>query len=298
VADERPFVVQPPGNAVVAAEVATLAARRWGLPAPTHLRTGMNALFSAGDEVILRVSHTTAPAEQAVWLMETLSTRGVRVPRMARPNSIAVGDLSVVAIERIHAVGDVDWMAVGEQIRLVHAWSVEEIRGRYPLPRPDDFPWWNTAAVLAEVEDLLDQEARVGLLAAIVRHGDWRAQVADRVVCHGDVHPGNIIQTSEGPVLLDWDLSCLAPAAWDHAMLLTWASVWGGELGAYERFAEGYGRSLAQDPLAESLAVMRNVTATLMRLKAGRTNPAAADEAQRRLRHWRGDPAAPIWSAQ
>jgi thiamine kinase-like enzyme len=152
--------------------------------------------------------------------------------------------------------------------------------------------------VLAEVEDLLDQEARVGLLAAIVRHGDWRAQVADRVVCHGDVHPGNIIQTSEGPVLLDWDLSCLAPAAWDHAMLLTWASVWGGELGAYERFAEGYGRSLAQDPLAESLAVMRNVTATLMRLKAGRTNPAAADEAQRRLRHWRGDPAAPIWSAQ
>ena len=81
-------------------------------------------------------------------------------------------------------------------------------------------------------------------------------------------------------------------------MLLTWASIWGGDPMAYARFSEGYGQSLADDPLAVSLSIMRNVTATLMRLKAGRTDPAAADEAQRRLQYWRGDPAAPSWSAQ
>jgi hypothetical protein len=43
---------------------------------------------------------------------------------------------------------------------------------------------------------------------------------------------------------------------------------------------------------------MRNVVATLMRVRAGRTDPAAAAEAQRRLRYWRGDTDAPQWTAQ
>ena len=36
---------------------------------------------------------------------------------------------------------------------------------------------------------------------------------------------------------------------------------------------------------------------TLMRLRAGRADPAAMLEAQRRLAFWRGDPAAPTWTA-
>jgi len=275
-----------------------MAAAHWGLPSPRHLRTGMNALYLAGEDVILRVSHTTAPPAQAAWLMEQLELRGVRVPRLLYTAPVTIGDLAVFAIGRIEPDGDVDWVAVGEQIRRVHEWPVGEVRGNYPLPRGDDFPWWNTAAVLADVDDLLDDAARAGLTDAILEHGDWRSRVTARVVCHGDVHPGNIIQSPDGPVLLDWDLSCHGPAAWDHAMLMTWSQVWGGDPSAYERFVAGYGQSLREDSLAQSLAVMRNVTATLMRLKAGRSNPAAAAEAQRRLRYWRGDPSAPAWSAQ
>ena len=66
----------------------------------------------------------------------------------------------------------------------------------------------------------------------------------------------------------------------------------------YADFAEGYGTSLVGDPLAESLATMRDVVATLMRLRAGRTSPSAAAEAERRLQYWRGDADAPIWTAQ
>jgi len=296
--DDLPFVVRPPGDAREAAAAASVAAAHWGLPTPQHLRTGMNALFLAGEAVMLRVSHTTAPPSQAAWLMGQLALRGIRVPQLVQSEPMTIGDLAVFAIERIQPDGDVDWAAVGEQIRRVHEWPVGEVRGNYPVPRGDDFPWWDTTTVLADVDDLLDAAARVGLSAAILEHGDWRSRVIARVVCHGDVHPGNVIQSTDGPVLLDWDLSCHAPAAWDHAMLMTWSQVWGGDPSAYDRFADGYGHSLRDDALAQSLAVMRNVTATLMRLEAGRTNPAAATEAQRRLQYWRGDPSAPAWSAQ
>jgi hypothetical protein len=99
-------------------------------------------------------------------------------------------------------------------------------------------------------------------------------------------------------VLLDWDLMCIAPPAWDHAMLLTLDRRWGGDTNAYRQFADGYGTSLRGNPLAECLAELRNVAATLMRVRAGRTSRAAYDEAQRRLRYWRGDPDAPAWTAQ
>ncbi|MFP5488829.1 MAG: hypothetical protein ACLGHQ_11050, partial [Acidimicrobiia bacterium] len=59
----------------------------------------------------------------------------------------------------------------------------------------------------------------------------------------------------------------------------------------------GYGRSLVDDDLTRALAELRNVAATLLRVRAGRTDPAAAAEAERRLAYWRGDSDAP-WHAQ
>jgi hypothetical protein len=296
--DDLPFVIQPPHDAAVAARAAAVAAARWGLPEPQHLRTGMNALFAAGDDVVLRVCRPTAPARQALWLAARLARLGVRVPTMMRAEAVETEGLAVFALERLQPVGEIDWREVGEMIRRVHDWPVFEVRGHYPLPRCDDFPWWNVAPAIADVEDLLDPAARAGLSAAIAVHGDWRSRVTSRVVCHGDVHPANIVQTVDGPVLLDWDLSCHGPTAWDHASVMTWPRRWGGEPTMYERFAEGYGLSLTSDPLAESLATMRNVVATLMRLRAGRTNAAAADEAEQRLRYWRDDPDAPMWTPQ
>jgi hypothetical protein len=42
---------------------------------------------------------------------------------------------------------------------------------------------------------------------------------------------------------------------------------------------------------------VRLVAATLMRLRAGRADPAAMPEAARRLAYWRGEPDAPPWTA-
>lgn len=296
-AEPLPFVAEPPGDLAITQAAADAAAAEWGLPAPQHLRTGMNALFTCGDEIVLRVARTTAPVEQALWLMERLAAEGVRVPRPAIPGAVHRGDLSVLAIERLHPRGAVDWAAVGAMVARTHRIAVDDVAAHYPLPFCGSFPHWRVEVLREEIDDLLDAPARAALDAALARCEGWRDRIAaaPEVFCHGDIHPGNVVQTESGPVLLDWDLACHGPAAWDHAAVMTWTERWDGVPGLYEAFAAGFGRSLRGDPVGDLLAEMRLLVATMMRVRAGRTNPDAAEEARRRLRYWLGDPAAPRW---
>ncbi|WP_284270694.1 phosphotransferase [Bradyrhizobium iriomotense] len=50
-----------------------------------------------------------------------------------------------------------------------------------------------------------------GILALI----DRLQQPGDGL-CHGDIHPENVIMTADGPRLIDWTFSIRAPAALDH----------------------------------------------------------------------------------
>ncbi len=131
----------------------------------------------------------------------------------------------------------------------------------------------------------LDAPARRGLEATIDRHRSWQG-FGGQVVCHGDVHPGNVIMTADGPVLIDWDLLCWAPPGWDHGPMLTWADRWSGPSnrpssgGSTRRSPRGTVGSFADDPATRAFAELRLVAATLMRLVAGMANPAAMPEAQ------------------
>jgi aminoglycoside phosphotransferase (APT) family kinase protein len=292
----RPYVDGPPGPPDLVTGVAERAAAHWGLPRPALLRVGMNGILTAGD-VVIRVGRVTADPASAIALAELLGRHGVRVPAPARPDAFADGELTATAWERLVIVDAApDWTAVGRMVAAVHELAIDEVPTGYPLPPAESFPWWDFDRLLAEVGDDVDQAARVGLVAAIDRHRGWSAGT-DHVVCHGDVHPGNVVMTADGAVLLDWDLLCAAPPGWDHAMLLT-LPLWGWPARWYDDFAAGYGRSLAGDPTTEAIAELRLVAATLMRLRAGRLDPAAMGEAQRRLAFWRGDTDAPTWLAQ
>ena len=165
--------------------------------------------------------------------------------------------------------------AVGEMIARLHLVDPGDIVGRYPLPFCGDFPWWDFTSVMNEVGGDLDRRSHAAIAVAIARSVPMLDQqrAGSAVVCHGDVHPGNVIQAAQGPVLLDWDLLCRGPAAWDHAPLMTWTERWGGEAGIYEAFADGYGRSLRGDGVAEAIAELRLVAATLMRIRAARSDP-------------------------
>ena len=293
---ERPFVDGPPGSADVCKALARVAASTWGLDRPELLRMGMNATFACGP-VVLRISRPTAPPTAAIDLATALAGHGVRVARPVRDDTVTDGDLAVTAWERLVPIdATADWTEIGRMVAVVHGLSRDDIPAAYPTPPCESFPWWRLDDLLHELRPVIDEQAFIGLARVVARHRDWSTDV-DRVVCHGDVHPGNVIMTADGPALLDWDLLCMGPRGWDHAMLLRLAR-WGWPASWYDDFARGYGCSLAADPVAVAVAELRLVAATLMRLRAGRADPAAMPEAQRRLSFWRGDRDAPTFTAQ
>jgi Ser/Thr protein kinase RdoA (MazF antagonist) len=262
------------------------------------LRVGMNALFRAGD-VIVRVGRPSAPPHLAIELAHRLRGHGISASTPATADVFVDGGLAATCWEPLVDGGDpIDWRAVGAIVRRVHALARADLPDGYPVPPPTAFPWWDFEALRADVGGEIDAAARAGLEQAIARNSAWRRLDGAHVVCHGDVHPGNVMMTADGPVLIDWDLMCTAPAGWDHAMPLTLAERWGGDAGAYSAFADGYGQSFADDVTTRRFAELRNVAATLMRVRAGRTDPLARAEAERRLRYWRGESDAPMWHAQ
>ena len=293
----RAYVDRPITDSVAADRAAGTAAKLWGLAAPEPVRMGMNAIFASGS-VVLRVSAPNAPAEVSLDLARFWDDHGVTVPRAARDDVVVVDGLSVTAWERIDDVGaPVDWVGVGELVRRVHETDPRHVPASVPVPSPTAFPWWDFDSLLERAAPVLDEPARGGLVDAIERHRDWR-EFDGSVLCHGDVHPGNVLMRADGPVLLDWDLLCVAPPGWDHGPMLTLAERWGRRPGEYEEFAQGYGRSLRDDPMTVALAELRLVAATLMRVAASIADPGARPEAERRLRYWRGEPDAPPWTAQ
>lgn len=297
---ELPFVAAPPGTLDSVTSSAEHAAEHWGFDDPQLLRMGMNAIFTAGDGVLLRVSQPTTDGQQAIALARFLTELGLRVPTYVRDQPYVTGDHTVFAIAVVDDAGPIDWEAVGKVVAVVHRTAIDDFPTGYPLPFCGDFPWWDFAALVTEVGSELDSRSRAALDAAIGRSLPVLVEQRRKrlVVCHGDVHPGNVIQSVEGPVLLDWDLLCRGPASWDHAPLMTWTERWGGELGIYEAFAAGYGRSMHDDPVARAIAELRLVAATLMRVRAARLSSTAAEEAELRLRYWRGERHAPQWNAQ
>ncbi len=293
----RPFVDRPITDVVAARQAAAIAVEQWKLGAPTLVRVGMNAIFSSGDTV-LRVARPTTDAQASIELARVLLAAGLRVPAPRRADVVVVGELSVTCWERIATASlPIDWQAVGAMVRRVHQLGQTDIPSVYPVPAASSFPWWDFADLLEQTRPLLDDAAFGGIEAAIGRGAGWQ-QFDDAVVCHGDVHPGNVLMTATGPVLIDWDLMCRAPVGWDHAPMMTMHERWGGHAGEYDAFATGYGSSSRSDPVAETLAELRLVAATLMRVRAGRSDVHAAVEAERRLRFWRGDRDAPAWRAQ
>ena len=226
----RPFVDRPITDIGAASDLAVQAAAHWELPQPVLLRVGMNAIYRSGD-VVLRVSEPSAPASASLQLAGRLLEAGLRVTRPVRTDTFGEAGLYATAWEYIESTDEpIDWRAVGAMVRTVHCLDKDDLPSDYPLPRPADFPWWDFDALLAQIGDELDDDARRGIEQAVGRWPDW-AHEAGAVVCHGDVHPGNVIMGSDGPILIDWDLMCLAPPGWDHAPLMTLAERWGGEPG-------------------------------------------------------------------
>lgn len=295
--EAAPLVVEAPPDESVLTDAARSAAEQWGLPVPELIRIGANGVFLSGD-TILRVGVVTAPIGTALAFAERLSAAGISVARPARPDWLEfAGGLAVSAWKPIDFDPDapVDWQRVGQMVASVH--DIDPTTVDHPLPFCGDFPWWDFSTVSVETDD--DPDAAHVLRSVEERSRWWydSARSGEMVLLHGDVHPGNVLVTRSGPVLIDWDLLCIGPREWDHAPLMTWTDRWGGAAGIYEAFAAGYARPIDR-AMADALAERRLLAATLMRRRRARLDPVHRPEADRRMQYWRGDPDAPLWTAQ
>ena len=71
--------------------------------------------------------------------------------------------------------------------------------------------------------DMLPKRITTGVLALI------EDLAADDVLCHSDLHPGNVIMTAQGPRLIDWLGAARAPAAYEMAQCYVLLTEFGPE---------------------------------------------------------------------
>jgi Ser/Thr protein kinase RdoA (MazF antagonist) len=293
--------VPAPITEAEAARSAGAAARRHGITAPIELlRSGANHVFRAG-EAVLRVAPRSVDDSGQVVLARWLAAEGfpTTVP-LADPD--VVDGAQVTLWEYVPADGrPIDFAQLGEVVARLHRVAPARLNDVVALPFCGDAAWLAIDRRLAQAEaaGVVDAGGIDALTQVALALGDWQARARQEplVVCHGDAHPQNVLMRGDEVVILDWDQICLGPAAWDHAALIPWADRFGGPVDAYPDFARGYGADLRDSQLANDLAVLRLLAATLNAIISAGGNPEHVAEATARMRYWLGDPAAPTWTA-
>ncbi|MHB1445432.1 MAG: phosphotransferase enzyme family protein [Acidimicrobiales bacterium] len=266
---------------------------------PLHLlRSGSNYVFRAGDMVV-RVSNASSDQADQLALIRRLSEAGVPVLEPQADLGL-VGGARVTLWEYIEPGTRVDYAGLGHAIARLHTIPPEDLADLVPLPWYGEAPWLQFEANLdaAAGTDILDAAEVDALRQVCEELRNWHILDSDEpvVVCHGDVHPANVLMRDGRPVIIDWDLICLGPPAWDHAALLTWPGRWGGGPSDYSDFARGYGKDLSADALARRLARVRLIGPTINMVRLATSTDRARAEAKVRLRYWMGDPEAPQWT--
>jgi aminoglycoside phosphotransferase (APT) family kinase protein len=269
------------------ARIAEVIARSAGRLSKVELvRSGMNDVYAV-DDLVIRLPPPGVDIERQTHAARLLARQGVATPTLV--DSGVVDDQPFTVWERVQAdpVGSIDFRQLGSEINRLHRIDPAALTGEITLPWCDEESWLDLdasldAAEAANLVPLADIDILRGWWEQLRSWGDRCRAAGNPVVCHGDVHPQNVIMRHGEPIVIDWDTICLGPPQWDHAALLTWSDRWGGEPSAYPNFTAGYGASFASDQLANDLADSQQLAA----------------EAQLRIKYWRGEAAAPAWTPQ
>jgi len=281
-----------------ATRVARLAAVRAGLPAPSLVRIGSSAMFRCG-EAAMRVSPKGSDATSAARLARFLADAGIPAP-VPLEEPFDIEGWPVTIWPWLEGSSDpVDGEALGRIVAKLHALSLAHIEPVLQVPSWNQNDAADPRAALDEIRDrsLISAPELERLDAVFTEHAGWQERTEARsVVCHGDLHPNNLLATHDRLWLIDWDSVCLAPAFWDHAMLTT-LELWGGPPGFYAAFARGYGHDYSADPACRDLAMLRLLTATANLVLRAQWDPSAVAQVQVRLRYWMGEAVPGSWHA-
>jgi aminoglycoside phosphotransferase (APT) family kinase protein len=115
-------------------------------------------------------------------------------------------------------------------------------------------------------------------------------------VVHGDAHLGNLIAGPAGPVLCDFDSTCLGPPEWDLTPVPVGLHRFGGSRRAARRFAREYGFDVTEWPGFAVLREVRELKLATSVLPILRSNPGVVPELRRRLHSVRTGDTSVGWS--
>jgi Phosphotransferase enzyme family len=131
-----------------------------------------------------------------------------------------------------------------------------------------------------EVESRI-QELRFGLPPSLI---------------HGDAHLGNLIPSPAGPVLCDFDSSCIGPPEWDLTPLAVGVVRFGEPDGRYRELARTYGLDVTRwdgFPVLREVRELKLITSVLPIMTS---HPEVRPELLRRLDDFRRGDTSARWS--
>ncbi|MGQ0839934.1 aminoglycoside phosphotransferase family protein [Actinokineospora sp.] len=113
---------------------------------------------------------------------------------------------------------------------------------------------------------------------------------------HGDAHLGNLIPAPDGPLLCDFDSSCVGPPEWDLTPLAVGVRRFGEPAALYAELVEGYGFDVtrwAGFPVLREVRELKLITSVLPIMNS---SPEVRPELLRRLRDFRSGDDDAQWS--
>lgn len=297
-----PFVSQPVVDRGQALARAHECAQELGATDLVLIRESMCSTFRANGSVF-RVGHFTGDTSSAQRLALMLRDAEFRVPDVISTWQQDETGLGVIAYEDVPETGQgIDWREVGRMIRRLHTdIAPSDIPVGYPIASPTSLPWWNFGEMLMRLEATSFIPSRqLSMLHEVAERGaEWSdiVETSPDVLTHGDVHPGNILMSEDGPVLIDWDLLSTGSSLWDHVPLRAWSRPpWRGNANGYAAFAAGYGAVEWEADSLDVVVEMRNLAATVMKLIASASSGVIDEEATRRLEYWMSPNMEATWT--
>lgn len=262
------------------------------------LRFTNNAVFElATAPVVVRIVGSVALRHRvdkvvrvATWFAENDVPAVRLVPGLCQP--VLVGDYTATVW---HAVPPfTDRPSPADLARLLR-----QVHGLRP---PATLPEWNPLddvrrrlgeADGLDVDELAFLRERCDLVEARLAELDFALPAG---FVHGDAHLGNLIPGPRGPVLCDFDSSCVGPPEWDLTPLAVGVRRFGEDAATYAELAEEYGFDVTRwvgYPVLCEVRELKLITSVLPIMKS---SPEVRPELLRRLRDFRTGETSTPWS--
>lgn len=250
-----------------------------------------------GQGVIVRVTRSDqlAASEREIHVARWLQRHGVpavRALEVAQP--VVAEGRPVTFWEEVHGITHGSPADVARLLRGLHCLQPPDDLGLGELDPFVRIPQRLAAATVLSEDDRQWIHALHNELAA-----EWAelAPTLDRRAVHGDAWPGNLVRTSRGPLMMDFERFSYGPPEWDLVSTAVRRRTTGAMTAAeYEEFCTEYGRDVTIWPGYPVLARARELRMTTYAAQHAARNPEWREQAQYRVDCLRGRHGARPWS--